>query len=298
MAESLSSSSGPRSDPHGTARLPLEEIFAPTDYQHRLRLARGEVRAFFGHWHDDPSLLAERRRWLTCHPDRHAVALPESLPVLRETAQWFHELELGDLPDPGAEAASLCAAIGGMVEPDLLWLVKPAAAAASPTSPPPARMIAGAVAGPSSWAPEEKLGHDLQFIHGVVPELNRELAHAIDGFMARLRPGVAWLRANWGLSASPEYNQHPSRAVPRLQPPLSVESTWVRIEHQALTLLPESGAILFGIRIENRRLSEMMRDARVGAGLAQALRTMPEPMARYKGIAPVRQNLLELLRAH
>lgn len=300
MSESIPPTGpGPEAGPTPVAngRLPIEDIFPPHDYQHRLRLARGDVRAFFGSWHRDTAVLTERRLWLASHPDRHAVALPEAIPVLRETALWFRDLGLGDLPEPVETATAWCTAVGGMVEPDLLWLTR------SADSPPstarraaaPLRMIAGAVAGPSSWAPESKLGHDLRFIHDIVPELNRDLGNPIDTFLARLRPGVAWLRANWGMSASPDLNQHPARGLPRLRSPLHAGNTWIRIEHQALTALPDSGTILFGIRVENLRLSELAAHPVARAGLAQALRTMPEPMAHYKGLAPVRSELLEVL---
>lgn len=287
-------------------RLPTAEIFAPTDYRHRLRLGRGDVRDFFGRWHADDAVLAERRRWLSSHPHWHALATPASIEVLRETVRWFAELGLGPEPDLGAatDATKICVAVGGMVEADLLWLTLPAETnlTLNPSPTPPtantSRLIAGAVAFPSSWAPESKLGLSLREIHGVVPELNKELADPIDGFLSRLRPGVTWLRANWGLSASSERNQHPARALPRLQAPLRPESTWVRIEHQALTVLPRSGAILFGIRIENVSVAALAQDAPSREGLARALRTMPEPMARYKGLAAVREELLALLEGH
>ena len=34
--------------------------------------------------------------------------------------------------------------------------------------------------------------------------------------LARMKPGISWERINWGLSRSPELNQHPSRKLPRL----------------------------------------------------------------------------------
>lgn len=268
-------------------------------------MGRGDGRAFFGRWRADDAVLAERRRWLSSHPHWHALATPESIEVLRETARWFAELGLGPEPtEATTDATKICVAVGGMVEADLLWLTLPAETNLtlnhSPTPPAAntSRLIAGAVAFPSSWAPESKLGLSLREIHGVVPELNEELAESIDGFLSRLRPGVTWLRANWGLSASSEHNQHPARALPSSTAPLRPESAWVHIEHQALTVLPMSGAILFGIRIENVSVAALAQDAPSRDGLARALRTSAEPMARYKGLAAVREELLALLSGH
>jgi hypothetical protein len=144
------------------------------------------------------------------------------------------------------------------------------------------------------------LGHTLGFIHDVVPGLNPALGAPIDQFLARLRPGMAFLRDNWGLSATDELNLHPARraelpALPRPGEPthaLSLAKIWLRVEHQALVALPESGGVLFGIRVAVHRLDEVTQDRRVAAGLARALRTMPAELASYKRIDGVRQALL------
>ena len=101
----------------------------------------------------------------------------------------------------------------------------------------------------------------------------------------------SWLRANWGLSRSGEWNQHPLRALPRLDASTAFDEIWLRIERQALVLLPRSQGVLFGIRIETYRLAEMKKDSAEARGLARALRTMPEPMAQYKNIAAVRESV-------
>lgn len=134
-------------------------------------------------------------------------------------------------------------------------------------------------------------------IHAVVPELNAELGSAIGTFLERLKPGAAWMRANWGLSASNELNQHPARRLPRLQPPLDPSAVWVRIEHQLLFVLPETKAVVFGIRIDSRRLDAFRTSTPHAAALSQALDSMPEPMAVYKGLASVRSDIVQFLRS-
>lgn len=74
---------------------------------------------------------------------------------------------------------------------------------------------AGAVYFPSSWRPEEKIGLAVHTIHSPVPTLNENLGVRIDKFLANLEPGKAWQRSNWGLSRSPELNQHIPRATSR-----------------------------------------------------------------------------------
>jgi hypothetical protein len=42
-------------------------------------------------------------------------------------------------------------------------------------------------------------------------------------------------------------------------------------------------------------MHEIKADPDARQGMIRALRTMPEQMARYKGIAPARERLLELM---
>jgi hypothetical protein len=142
----------------------------------------------------------------------------------------------------------------------------------------------------------EKLGQPVEFIHNVVPGLNASLGAAIQTFLAKLKPGIAWQRFNWGLSRSPELNQHPDRLLRPLDAAVRLEEVWLRVEDQALVALPKSGGILFGIRIANHSLTEVAADPAVCAGFVRALETMPVAMARYKNLATARERILNLLR--
>src|SRR5690606_3014151 len=137
--------------------------------------------------------------------------------------------------------------LGAALEPDILLL-----------SPGPGgRRILQAlcVCFPSSWTPTEKLGRAMDFIHEPAPGLNQSLGAQIDTFLSRLQPGVGWLRSNWGLSASPERNQHPARKLARLFEGSTLDATWLRVERQCLMALPAAGGVLFGIRIHSVNLA-------------------------------------------
>lgn len=268
-------------------RLAEEEIFPSADYQHRLRLGRCAPSDYFAPWEPNSDLLAERSQWIDQHPDRHVMADGSAVASLVELAEWVERWTGQPVPLPSPlEAKGLVAHLGKRLEPDFVLLSRDFE---------PARMTAGCVCFPSSWYPEHKLGATLEGIHDVVPGLNPALGESIDGFLSRLKPGNAWIRANWGLSASAERNQHPWRRLQRLHAPFDRGSTWVRIEHQALTVLPRSGTILFGIRIEHRPITEFLRHLPIAHALARALLSMPGPMAAYKGIAEVREPIAEYL---
>jgi hypothetical protein len=103
------------------------------------------------------------------------------------------------------------------------------------------------------------------------------------------------LRANWGLSRSPELNQHPARKLPRLDATVRPDEVWLRVEWQSLVALPANQGVLFGMRIEVLSLARVKEDSEVAEGLLRALRTMPGEMGAYKGIAAARERIVELL---
>jgi hypothetical protein len=254
-------------------------------------LRRCAPEAFFAPWHPDGALLAERQRWIQTAPGHHLLAAGAAQPALTElatlAAAWTGHHPSPPPIQPPRTPLALTAHLGAMLEPDFVLLSRDPATAPT-AAPAPARMSAACVCFPSSWAPEHKLGQTLAEIHSPVPDLNAQLGPALDAWLHRLRPGTAWIRANWGLSASPENNQHPVRGLPRLRPPLDPGATWLRIEHQALLALPDSNAILFGIRLEHRPLVSVRSDPGLAARLAGALRSMPPAMAAYKGIDSIR----------
>jgi hypothetical protein len=103
------------------------------------------------------------------------------------------------------------------------------------------------------------------------------------------------MRANWGLSASPERNLHPARQLPELDAEATPGTVWLRVEHQALVGLPKTGGILFGIRIAIVSLADMRRHPQAASGLARSLRTMPPAMADYKRLTRARDAILRFL---
>lgn len=262
----------------------LAELFPDSDYRFHLTLRRGEPRDFFAPRDPTGRMLAERRRWLTAERERHAALTAEGEPLFAEFA--------GLCTSWGVGGASELGALGAVLEPDFLLL--------SPEADGAFRLRGGVLCFPTGWALQEKLGHTLEFIHGVVPGLNPALASPINQFLARMKPGAAFLRDNWGLAATDELNLHPARrgelpVLPALGAPTEFNALgrlWLRVEHQALFVLPKTGGVVFGIRIALHRLDEVARDRVAAAGLARALRTMPADLAAYKRIDGIRAALL------
>ena len=267
----------------------LSALFPDEDYRFALRFERGRPEEFFAPTHSGPHVLEERRHWLEESPDDHVALTPEAGPLLAETLELFRDWPATRPCAPASADVSraACLELGRRLEPDFLLLrAEPDGAF---------RLRAGCVCFPSSWSLAEKMGRTLEEIHGIVPGLNAALARPISGFLAKMVPGIAWRRANWGLSRSPDLNQHPRRALARLDAAVRLDDVWLRVEHQARGALPRSGGVLFGIRVEVLALADVLRDPAAATGLRRALRTMPGPVASYKGIAPALAHILSLM---
>jgi hypothetical protein len=254
----------------------LAELFPDEEHRFRLALRRGDAAAFFARTAAAPHLLAERNHWLDTDPGRHAALRPEG-----------ESLRAAFAALAGEPADATVTDLGRWLEPDFLLL-----------APDPSGehvLLGGALCFPTGWALTAQLGRPLEAIHGVVPGLNAALAGAIRRFMAGLRPGDAFLRANWGLAATAELNLHPELGRPRLAPPFDPARVWLRVEHQLLAGLTAEGGLLFGIRVECHPLEEAVGDPAVRTGLGRALQSMSAAVAAYKGIEPVRTELLRWL---
>jgi hypothetical protein len=258
----------------------LAELFPDGDYRFHLTLRRAEPAEFFRPRDASGRLLGERTKWLSENPARYAALLPDGEPLLAEVAEIAAR-------DWSVARAGSVHGLGGAMEPDFLLLSQDAGGAF--------RLRGGALCFPTGWALEEKLGHTLDFIHGVVPGLNSALASPIHQFLAKLKPGVAFLRDNWGLTANDELNQHPARTLSAPALPVALDRLWLRVEHQALVALPRTGGVLFGIRIALHRLDEVAKDAAARAGLKRALASMPADVAAYKRLDAVRAAVVGLL---
>ena len=265
----------------------MEQLFPDEDYRFQMRFERGKSVDFFARSARSETVLAERRHWLRNDPKTYAAILPPGEVLLDEVVELASEWN-GFTPPDSSTAWQKCLALGGFWEPDYLLLKGDTDHAI--------RLYGGCLCAPSSWRLNDKLGQPIEFIHGPVPGLNANIGAAIHKFLAALKPGAASLRHNWGLSRSPELNQHPDRQLPLLDPNVSAEEVWLRVEHQALIALPKSGGILFGIRVVNHPLNEVKANELATARLGRALETMPEEMARYKNLAVARGRILDLLR--
>ena len=267
-----------------------ERLFSGGDFAFGFGMQRPR-QEWFG-W-DDPrqETLRDRHHWLSQEPQRHLAWTDEATPSLLEALALFPNAPFPteSLPHLDPRPDGLLKSLSLNWEPDLLLLRRDTSGQF--------RLVAGAVCFPSAWDLREKLGKTVDAIHADVPTLNATLGARIRAFLDRLQPGQTFERDNWGLAAHGERNAHPDRNLPRLTADATLDTTWLRLEHQAFRALPNSGGLLFAIHLTVHPLERVLQAPPARDQLATQLRSMPEAIAAYKGILPARETLVRQLES-
>jgi hypothetical protein len=138
---------------------------------------------------------------------------------------------------------------------------------------------------PSFWSLTEKFGRPTIGVHEGVAHYGEDLAPRVDRFFDRMRAGqIVWRR---NLSVKP----YPLLFVPlpkRAQPVGDLSTTedgspfWLRSEWQTLQLLPQSGAILFTIKLQLAPARVLMERPDRAADLLAMYHSWDDEMVRYK----------------
>lgn len=146
-------------------------------------------------------------------------------------------------------------------------------------------MTAASVCSPSNWHLESKIGQSIDFIHRPVPGYESALSARVNRFLQGLRSGRVMLRYNWSIQAGNElcWRDENTAAVQATDAP-STQPYW-RIERQTFVRLPESGAIVFGIRIFLHGFDSLRPIAGFSEAIEQLTSQLPEAEKRYKGLA-------------
>lgn len=187
----------------------------------------------------------EERDWLQPMPD--LAAREAGFAAWPESVQLTPEAEA-----PGRELAAMLGVAGALpqaalaVHEDLCLLMQRPGEEVY-------RLIGAAVAWPSDWRPADKIGLSLRALHAPIAGYEEQLASGVDRFMATLRPGPIYARANWFIAATGDRrwlpDRPPAEAFAHVTPENAGSTLFVRSERQTLRRLPKTGAILFTIGI-------------------------------------------------
>jgi hypothetical protein len=215
---------------------------------------------------DARARAADRAARLARDPDAHIACPPEAraaaLELLRMLPGGTTRADADASPDPLRAAAERV--------PDDLCLL-------SPEDPP--RLRAAVLTAASSWRLRDKLGQDLTTIHEPVPGLNARLDERMRAFLLRLPPGRIFERSNWFLYDDGAWDRSNAEALGSIPPALGASASvaqklWLRMERQTLRRLPETGWLVFTIRIHLHPVTALARHPRLAGHLRAAMASL------------------------
>lgn len=156
-----------------------------------------------------------------------------------------------------------------------------------------------AVALPSMWAPEAKLGLPFAGVHQPVAD-NRLIIDAADRLVALVTGGEHWERFVWTLTPNPRLHAHPLRVPPgrwaaELQGDALAALTWFRSEHQCFLPVPGQRQAVFTIGVNTQPLHKALQTPEQAQRLHDALASMSDAVLAYRGLTEVRLPLLAWL---
>jgi dimethylamine monooxygenase subunit A len=151
----------------------------------------------------------------------------------------------------------------------------------------PLLLTAGTLCFPNRWRLAEKIGLPMMGIHTAVPQYGEEVGAPTNSLLDRLKPDRPVWRMNWGIADNPALHQPTGHFDPNAgSRVLDIGADVVlRIERQTLIRLPNTGAVVFGIRTIVRTLNEVLTsDPTAATRMATAIETLPEDMRAYKSL--------------
>lgn len=157
---------------------------------------------------------------------------------------------------------------------------------------------AGSVCFPNRWDLNSKLGLTMSEVHEPVSLLNEQLAPVIDDVLRRLAPERPMWRLGWGVIDTDDlYQAVDGTAAPRPvnAPPSDYH---LRIERETLRRFRRTSCVLFTIRTHQLPLRDLVEvDPSSATALADAIESMPTPIAEYKQLDRSGNHIADWLRA-
>ncbi len=233
---------------------------------------------------EDLPVFAAHKQALAGNPEVCA-ALPGSSDLQREFADFLLQQLLTHHPDDYQQRAGRLYHRSGLdwpcPAPDLWqasqWIAEDICLLAAQQDS--YQLVAASVCSPSNWCLADKIGRSVADIHAPVPGYQAILNDRVNRLYARLPPGKTLLRYNWSLQAGNalRWRDEQVNGADRQRP------HW-RIERQTLLRLPDSGAIVFGIRLFLHDLATLPDQQHFRAGLCRQIARLSPAQRRYKGL--------------
>ncbi len=153
-----------------------------------------------------------------------------------------------------------------------------------------------AVALPSHWSPQDKVGRLFAQVHAPVAD-NALLVQAAQGLSRLVTGEQCWERFVWTISPHGRLDGHPDRVPAGRWGGVSAANAWWRTERQ--TFIPVAGVqqAVFTILVQVQPLAEAIDSPARAARLYDALASMSADVLAYRGLTSMRGPLLAWLAA-
>ncbi len=151
------------------------------------------------------------------------------------------------------------------------------------------RLTAVSLCSGTFFTAADSLGLSLKDLHGPVPGFEERFLTVVERMFNAVRPDVIMQRRNWTVLNSDELylpRSGPVRErIAAIDPKDAGDALFVRVERQTIRKLPETGAVLFTIRIWRHPLSALRDDPHRLSAFAAAWRGVTPDFQAYKGLA-------------
>lgn len=148
------------------------------------------------------------------------------------------------------------------------------------------RLAALSLCAGSFFTAREAIGHSLGELHGPVPGFSSRFLRRVERIFDGLRPDLILERRNWSVlntDALHTPDPAPYRArIGEIDPADAGHAVFLRMERQTLRRLPQTGGVLFTIRVWRHPLAALDQDPARLKAFAVAWRGASEDFRAYK----------------
>ena len=155
---------------------------------------------------------------------------------------------------------------------------------------------AASLCAPSNWSLQEKFKSSLIGLHVHVPTYEKKIGSRVNSLFNNLPRERIFQRFNWSVYEDSKLFQ-PARSKSRIERSKTItednagDRLFIRVERQTIRRLPETGAIVFTIRVHVNPLLSIKKDLSLLTDFNQALENLTTDMKRYKSIDQIEMPL-------
>ena len=222
--------------------------------------------------------LEEKRALLLNRHDEVFACLPWAEAAADEAAHYVSCQMMGMDPQSSARGQTNLEIISQFVSDDLCVMVERDGQYC---------LGAASLCAPTYWSLQENIGKPLGGLHQPVPGGDPELSNRVSRVFAGLQPDMVLERFNWTVQLEGERftpSSEPMKSeLAALSPEDASRRLFQRVERQTIRKLPDTGAVLFTIRVCVDPLVPILENPSDRRAFKEAWENTPTDLASYKG---------------